>query len=113
MGLCRRESKVDTRMMAMFPTMAMGYVRSRIMNRGRSSQGRSAKPSRINSSGWLLLIRSIICSLRPLYQSSGRKGRKILRNDKHNCIYWDYMHTIKHPFIEDWVQSLGWVGEDN
>ena len=32
MGLCRRESNLDTRMMAMFPIMAMGYVISRVMN---------------------------------------------------------------------------------
>ena len=82
MGLCRRGSNLDTRMMAMFPIMAMGYVISRIMNTGSSSQGRSAKPSRKNSSGWLLFIRSIIFSLFHLQQGSSREGRKVLRNDK-------------------------------
>jgi hypothetical protein len=51
MGLWRWGSNLDTRMMAMFPIMAMGYVIRRIMNRGGSSQGWSAKPSRMNSSG--------------------------------------------------------------
>jgi hypothetical protein len=51
MGLWRQGSNIDMRMMAMFPIMAVGYVTRRIIKRGSSSQGRSAKPSRINSSG--------------------------------------------------------------
>jgi hypothetical protein len=62
-GAVQTESNLDTRMMALFPIMAMAYVIRRIMNRGSSSQGRSSKPSRMNSSGWLSLIAAILFNL--------------------------------------------------
>jgi hypothetical protein len=62
-GLQRRGSNLDTRMMAMFPIRAMGYVIRRMMNTGGSNQGQSAKRSRMNSSGWLSLIHDILFKL--------------------------------------------------
>jgi hypothetical protein len=59
MGLWRRGPNLDTRMMAMFPIKATGYVIRRMMNTGGSSQGWLAKPSRMSSSGWLSLISTV------------------------------------------------------
>jgi hypothetical protein len=67
MGLWSWGSNFDNRMMMIFPTKAVGYVIRRVMNRGSSSQGRSAKPRRMNSSGWLSLMSVIIFKLFQIY----------------------------------------------